>query len=187
MQHLTATAPAATQGRRHAAMTIALHWITALLVVVLWGIGQTVDFAPNGVLRTDYRSVHILLGVILAVVLITRLAWRAEKGGMLPPLDTGPMLLVARATHWTLYILLVLAVGFGLLNVWVRGDSIFTLFSVPQLAPGNRVLRHQIGDWHALAANGLLIVAGLHAAAALFHHYILRDATLRRMLPWQAR
>ena len=40
-----------------------------------------------------------------------------------------------------------------------------------------------IHGWHALAANAILIVAGLHAAAALFHHFILRDATLRRMLP----
>ena len=44
-----------------------------------------------------------------------------------------------------------------------------------------------IHGWHELAANAILIVAGLHAAAALFHHYILRDATLRRMLPWAAR
>ena len=45
-------------------------------------------------------------------------------------------------------------------------------------------LRHLVGDWHALAANAILIVAGVHGAAALFHHFVLRDATLRRMLPW---
>jgi cytochrome b561 len=44
-----------------------------------------------------------------------------------------------------------------------------------------------IGGWHALAANTVVIIAGVHAAAALFHHYILRDATLRRMLPWGLR
>jgi cytochrome b561 len=46
---------------------------------------------------------------------------------------------------------------------------------------------HLIGGWHALAANAILVVAGVHAAAALFHHYILRDPTLRRMLPWELR
>ena len=55
------------------------------------------------------------------------------------------------------------------------------------MVPGDRALVHQIGDWHALAANALLIVAGVHAAAALFHHYILHDETLRRMLPWGQR
>ena len=42
---------------------------------------------------------------------------------------------------------------------------------------------HQIEGWHALATNTVLMVAGLHTAAALFHHFILRNATLRRMLP----
>jgi cytochrome b561 len=43
---------------------------------------------------------------------------------------------------------------------------------------------HRIGGYHALAANALAILAGLHAAAALFHHYVMRDDILRRMLPW---
>ncbi|HET7882365.1 MAG TPA: cytochrome b/b6 domain-containing protein [Acetobacteraceae bacterium] len=182
-----ATQPAETQGLRHNAKTIALHWITAALVALLWCIGQTVDFAPNGPLRVDYRSVHIVLGVALGLVLIARLVWRATRNGMLPPLDHGVLLAVARITHWLLYLLLIIAIGFGIANVWVRGDSIFNLFRVPQYDPGNRALVHLIGGRHALFANAVLIVAGLHAAAALFHHYILRDATLRRMLPWAAR
>ncbi len=180
------TEPAAAQGLRHAGTTIVLHWLTALLVVALWCIGQTVDWAPRA-LRVDYRSVHIVLGVVLGLVLIARLAWRVGKGGMLPPLDTGPMLAIARVTHWALYLLLILAVALGVTNVWARGDAIFGLFRVPQLVPGDRALVHQIEEWHGLAANTVLIVAGLHAAAALFHHHILRDATLRRMLPWEER
>ena len=93
------------------------------------------------------------------------------------------LLAIARVTHWLLYALLVVAIGFGIANVWVRGDSIFNLFRIPAYDPGNRALMHLIGGRHALFANAVLIVAGVHAAAALFHHYILRDATLRRMLP----
>jgi cytochrome b561 len=138
-------------------------------------------------LKVDYRSLHILLGVILGCVLVVRLAWRATRGGMLPPLDTGLLLAIARVTHWALYALLIVAVGLGVTNAWARGDEIFGLFRIPQLIPGDRAFVHQIGGWHALAANAVLIVAGLHAAAALFHHYVLRDATLRRMLPWTER
>ncbi len=69
----------------------------------------------------------------------------------------------------------------------MQGDWIFNVVQVPQLVPGDRALVHQIGDWHALAADAVVIVAGLHSAAALFHHFVLRDATLRRMLPWGAR
>jgi cytochrome b561 len=67
----------------------------------------------------------------------------------------------------------------------VRGDAIFNLFKVPAFDPGNRALVKQVGGWHAIAANTVLIVAGVHAAAALFHHFLLRDATLKRMLPWR--
>jgi cytochrome b561 len=180
MQHTIVTQPAEMQGLRHDPATIALHWISALLVAVLWTIGQT-----NGPLRIDYRSVHIVLGAALGVVLLARLAWRLMRRETLPPIDHGLLLVIARITHWLLYALLIIAVALGIANVWVRGDVIFNMFQVPAYDPGNRALIHLIGGWHALAANAVLIVAGAHAAAALFHHYILRDATLRRMLPWE--
>jgi cytochrome b561 len=185
MRYTILTQPAVTQGLRHDPTTIALHWITAVLVVLLWVIGQTIDFAPNGPLRVDYRSIHITLGVVLGVVVLARLAWRLMRRESLPPLDHGLLLFIGRVTHWLLYALLVVTVGAGIAYLWVRGDSIFNLVSVPAYDPGNRALMHQVGGWHATAANAILIVAGVHAAAALFHHYVLRDATLRRMLPWQ--
>jgi len=187
MQHTIVTQPAETQGLRHDPATIALHWISALLVVVLWTIGQAVDVFPNGPLRIDYRSVHIVLGAALGVVLLARLAWRLMRRETLPPIDHGLLLMIARITHWLLYALLIIAVALGFANMWVRGDVIFHLFRVPAYDPGNRALVHLIGGCHALATNAVLIVAGVHAAAALFHHYILRDATLRRMLPWEMR
>jgi cytochrome b561 len=185
MRHSTLTQPVEAQGLRHDRMTIFLHWVTAALVAALWTIGQTVDVFPNGPLRVDYRSIHIMLGAILAVVILARLAWRLARRVDLPPIDHGLLLVIARVTHWTLYALLVVAVGLGVPYTWARGDSIFNVLTIPQMVPGDRALAHQIGDWHALAANALLIVAGVHAAAALFHHCILRDETLRRMLPWE--
>jgi cytochrome b561 len=187
MQYRIVMQPAKTQGLRHDSATIALHWTSAVLVVVLWTIGQTVDVFPNGPLRIDYHSVHIVLGVILGAVLLARLGWRLTRRETPPPIDHGVLLVIARVTHWLLYALLAIAVGLGIANVWVRGDVILNLFQVPTYDPDNRALRQLVGGWHALAANAVLIVAGLHAVAALFHHYILRDATLRRMLPWEPR
>jgi cytochrome b561 len=185
VQHSILTQPVETQGLRHDRATIVLHWVTAALVVALWTIGQTVDVFPNGPLRIDYRSIHIMFGAILAIVIVARLAWRLARRVELPPIDHGLLLVIARVTHWALYALLVVTVGLGIPYAWARGDSIFNVFMIPQMVPGDRALAHQIGDWHALAANALVIVAGVHAAAALFHHTILRDETLRRMLPWE--
>lgn len=187
MRDATTNGSAALSGLRHDATVIRLHWLTAVLVGLLWLIGQTIDFAPSGPLRVDYRSVHIVLGVALAVVLLVRVGWRLRHDGMLPPLDTGLLAYAAKAIHLVLYALLGLAVGLGLANTWVRGDSLFGLMSIPAFDPGNTALRRTVGGWHELAANAVLIVAGLHAAAALFHHLILRDATLNRMLPWRPR
>jgi cytochrome b561 len=170
---------------RHDPVLIALHWLTAGLVGALWIIGQTIDFAPRGTLRVDYRSLHMLLGVVLGGVLIVRLAWRGTRGGLLPPLDHGVLRVIASTTHTLLYLLLIGTVGLGVANAWVRGDSVFNLFSLPSFSPGNKLLRGTIGDYHALAANTVLILAGFHAAAALFHHFIMGDVTLRRMLPWR--
>jgi cytochrome b561 len=185
MHHSMVRQPAEAQGLRHDPTTIALHWITALLVAVLWLIGQTVDFPPNGPLRVGYRSLHITLGVALGIVLLLRLARRLTRRETLPPVDEGLLHVIASVTHWALYVLLIVTVGLGIATEWTRGDAIFNLFSIPAYDPGNRSLTRLVHGWHALAANAILIVAGLHAAAALFHHFILRDATLRRMLPWE--
>jgi cytochrome b561 len=178
-----ATQPPVTRELHYDAVTIVLHWASAGLVALLWVIGQTVDFAPSGSLRVDYRSVHIALGVALALVFITRVVWRLAQGRRLPGVGSVLMDRVAGLTHWVLYGLVLTTLTLGLANVWVRGDLIFNLFTVPAFDPGNKALRALIGDWHALAANATLILAGLHAAAGLFHHYVLRDGVLRRVLP----
>ena len=175
-------APTAS-GLRHDPVLIALHWLTAGLVAALWLIGQTIDFVPNGALRIDYRSLHMVCGVSVALVLVVRLLFRATRGGMLPPLDHGLARLAARVVHGLLYAMLAATIGLGITNAWVRGDSVFNLVQLASFAPGDKALRSAIGDYHALFANGLLILAGAHAAAALLHHFVLHDATLRRMLP----
>ncbi len=161
--------------------TIVLHWTTAILVVLLWIIGQTADWIPDGPINTDYWSVHVVVGFALAVVIAWRMIWRRSGGRELPAADAGPMRVVAKATHHGLYLLLLIVIALGVVNAFVRGYNLFDLASLPQI--GDRALRKPITHWHGLAANLLLVLAGLHAAAALFHHYFLRDSVLGRMVP----
>jgi cytochrome b561 len=79
--------------------------------------------------------------------------------------------------------MLVSTLSLGLFNLWQRGDMIVFVGRVPAFDPDNKWLSETVGDLHALSANWIMILAGLHAAAALFHHYILRDDVLRRMSP----
>ncbi len=166
---------------RYDARTILLHWTTAGLVVALWALGQTIDWFPKGTLRIGARGTHILLGVVLAAVLVARIRWRLSGGARLPSAEPAWLGRAAKLGHGLLYLLLVAAVLLGVANVWVRGDNIFNLFTVPAFDPGNKALRHQVGDLHEWAANLLGGLALLHAAAALFHHQVLKDGVLLRM------
>lgn len=167
--------------------TIALHWLTAALVIALWFLGQTIDWFPKGNPRAIARSTHIALGLGLAVVLVRRIWWRLG-GGVYLPQEGGSLLdTIASWTHKILYLLLVGTALLGIANAWIRGDTLFTVVKIPALAPGNTALRKLVEDWHSWAADILLIVAGLHATAGLLHHYVLRDGILRRMLPRRER
>ncbi len=161
--------------------TIFLHWITAGLVGILWIIGQTADWFPEGTFKTDYWSIHVVLGFALAVVIVWRIIWRSSGGRRLPAADAGVLHIAAKATHYGLYLLLLVVVVLGITNAFVRGYNLFDLVSLPQ--HGDRPLRRPITHWHGLTANIVLGLAALHTAAALFHHYVIRDSVLARMAP----
>jgi cytochrome b561 len=168
---------------RYDPITIWLHWTTVILVIVLWGIGQTADWLPRGPLRSGAWSIHVILGCVLAFVLPTRIAWRARFGRILPPSDTGVLYAVARATHFTLYALLAAVVVTGIANASYRGFNLFGAWSVPRFGSGDAAMRRSINGWHELAANLTLLAAFLHMAAAFVHQYMWRDRLLNRMIP----
>jgi cytochrome b561 len=177
-----ATAPALRYDRR----SIVLHWITAGLVGLLWMLGQTIDWFPKVEPRIAARSVHIALGISLALVLVWRIGWRLRAGATLPPI-AGWLGRIAMLMHQALYLLLIVTLALGVANAWVRGDTLFHLFTIPAFDPGNKSLRATVEDWHGLAANILLFAALFHAAAGLLHHYLSKDDVLRRMLPLRPR
>src|SRR5690348_6097192 len=110
---------------RYDPTTIWLHWITVGLVVVLWVIGLTADLAPRGPVRVNIWSVHVLLGLVTGLVLLTRVAWRAHFGRVLPPADTGILYAIAKMTHYILYVLLGVVVVLGIGDALYRGFNLF--------------------------------------------------------------
>jgi cytochrome b561 len=169
--------------------TIVLHWCTAILVALLWLVAQIIDDFPAGPLRVDARSVHMSLGLTLAVVLAVRVHWRSRGSGALSPIRAGLLDRAAAIGHWALYALAILALTLGVCNALARGDHIFNLFSLPELARGNKPMRDLVGTLHGWVANSLVFLAIGHAVVALFHHYVLGDGLLWRILPrkWFAR
>ncbi len=168
---------------RYDAATIVLHWLTAILVVVLWVSAHAIDWFGHGTPAMLIRSAHISLGVLLGLILTARFAWRLGPGRALPAAESGVVGLLGRLTHLALYALVTAAVVLGLATWLGRGGALWGVIAVPKFDLSALGDRHQIKGWHELAANAILILAGLHAAAALFHHYVWRDGVLRRMLP----
>jgi cytochrome b561 len=163
--------------------TIILHWLTAIMVGLLWLLGQSIGYLPRGAFRIDARSVHITLGLLLGVLVLARLYWRKRGSGALRPEPSGLLDHLAEIGHIVLYALLVLVVALGIANVSVRPNNLFGLVELPALWPSDRGVRQFISAAHAYAANTLAIVALLHALMALLHHHVLRDDVLTRMLP----
>ncbi len=168
---------------RYDGRTMFFHWATAVLVVTQFVGAWTIDYFPRGPLRVDARSLHITFGTILAILLVARIVWRATGGRRLAPADGGALHLVAKGTHWGLYLLLLSMVSVGLFLAWTRGDSLYNLFSIPAFDPANKALSDQVQELHGTIGWVILGLAGLHASAALVHRFFWHDATLARMLP----
>jgi cytochrome b561 len=133
-------APDASYDRR----TIQLHWVTAALVGLLWALAQAIDYFPKGAPRIAVRSVHIVLGVVLGVILLTRIVWRSRPARRLPRANDGVLGHAAMIVHWALYAGLAAVILLGISNAWTRGDSIFSLFRIPKLCADNPQLKPTI-------------------------------------------
>lgn len=171
---------------RYDRVTMTLHWLTAATVIVLFGTSLLWNYLPRTVhWRGQLESLHISFGIILAAIFIGRALWRAFGGRHLVAADAGLAGLASKIVHWALYLLLAVQIALGFALRWLQGEefSFFGLFSVPSLLASNRSLAHTFEDLHNLTAWTLIVVAGGHAAAALWHHYIVKDGVLRRMLP----
>lgn len=186
MTSLTLPSSAKSAVVRHDPMTIALHWVTAFLVLEQFASAHLWDLLEKGTsLRIDLLLTHFAGGILLAVAVVVRIVWRLLKRDELPPAATGLQRRAATVVHMLLYCLLLAQVVLGFLFSWSTGRPLpfFNLFSIPVVVTIDPSLRHTLAELHNDGAWAIIAVVGLHAAAALMHHYVLRDGVLLRMLP----
>lgn len=162
------------------------HWLIVVLIVVMAWLGLTMTDLPNSPYKIRLYTLHKSIGLSLLALVILRLLWRAYTGAPRPlPGIPAWQERVASLTHFALYVLL-LAIP---LSGWIFNSAAgfplqwFGVVNLPALAGRSTALRELSGTWHELLFWALIVLALVHAAAAVYHHLFQHDATLARMLP----
>ena len=179
---------AGDDGSRYDGVAIALHWATALLVVCNFALAETWDWFAKPA-KQLMEATHMSFGVLLAIVVVARIAWRFVPGHAMSPLEAGWMRVASKGTHYLLYALLVTEAALGFAFRWGAGRpmSFFGLGIPPLIGEMGRPMRQLLREFHHWIGWTIIVLALVHALAALYHHYVLKDRLLARMLPGEAR
>jgi len=172
---------------RYSSGLIALHWLTLWLLVAVYALIELRGIYPHG--SSGYAAMktwHFMLGLVVLALLPIRLALRAV-GGAAPSIHPPMPMWQARLAglmHLALYAFLLAMPVLGWFALSAQGKPIpFFGLTLPALVGADKALGHQLEEIHETIGNIGYYLIGLHAAAALLHHYWTRDNTLRRMLP----
>lgn len=182
----TAQAAAPTlQSDRYSGIAIALHWITAVLVLFMIAAGITMLRLPQGETQNLLFNLHRSVGVLLFPIVLIRLIYRWNNPPPPLPDDLPPQQkLAAHLNHYALYGLLLLnpLLGWWATSAFGAAVNVFWLFELPPLVAENKPLSEILLPTHATVGILITLLVVMHIGAALFHHFIRRDRILLRML-----
>lgn len=170
---------------RYSRVAVALHWLTAALIVAGFTLGLSMVDLPFGRQKLQWYAWHKWAGITVFLLTCIRLGWRLAHAVPAPPPSPRWQLAAATTTHWGLYALLVVIPLSGWVYSSATGVQVvyLGLFPLPDLVPKDKALASSLRTVHQTLNFTLLALVCLHAAAALKHHFVDRDQVLRRMLP----
>ena len=164
---------------RYDPLSQALHWATAALVLASFALALWPGLVKGS------AALHKSFGLALLFVVPLRLGWRLTAGwGGARPGSKGGGTLAAKAVHGMLYAMLLAVPLLGWLHLNSKGIGV-SMFGLhlPMLADADRELASVLFRAKRWLSYGMLGAVGLHAAAALAHHHLLRDGVLASMMP----
>jgi cytochrome b561 len=190
---LQATEPLSVQGEsvaRHPAITRALHWGTAVAIVIAVAAMFLRDAVEDKHVRQLLLEVHRQLGMLVLIAAALRIVARLRIGlADHAPGMAAALRRIAGAAHVLLYGLLIALplVGWALCSAHGITVALLGAVQLPKLLSPDSELADTLSDYHVWLAWGLLVLVGMHVAAAIWHHFVRRDAVLRAMLPSRSR
>ena len=163
-----------------------LHWIAAILIVVLVVHGWWMTEFPPREARLAQYAWHASVGYLLLALMLARVFWRLANA--VPGLPGTPAWERAAAVtgHWALYVLIFAAsfTGWALSGTLRQPlDSVFGVARIPPIVgAGGRGLHESLERWHSILAWTLAVLVVVHVVAAIWHWAVRRDGVMQRML-----
>jgi cytochrome b561 len=169
---------------RYRSGAIAFHWAMFVIVVVVGVLGLLHDSWPKQT-QAFWINIHALIGILLFLLLIARFGYRLRHSPPTLPADVGAFSRrFSSPVHLALYGLMFIIPIFGVVTFIYHGRVFhFSLFDLDFGIKKNPAIFGPSEDIHGYLAYALFTLAGLHAIAALWHHFIRRDGVLRRIWP----
>lgn len=170
--------------QRYDTISQILHWLMVILLAVMAGIGYGREFLP-GEWRGIALDLHKSIGMVFLLLVGVRIIWALIRRGILHATESRFEFMAAKGVHIALYgLMIALPVsGWLMVSAFGRPVSLFGIVDIPALLVKNRPFAIMLKEWHETLAIIILATAGLHATAALFHHFIRKDDVLKRMIP----
>ena len=171
------------------------HWWTVALLAIQVPVGLYMAYRGNvlaiwdGLTNALYSS-HKTLGLVILALVIARLIYRLVRGA---PADEPTIAwwqkAASHATHWSLYLLLILVPLAGWLGISLYGArEVFGIATIPALAAQNPEAATRALNLHKYLAYLTVALIAMHVGAAVVLHYLIRgDGVLARMIPWAGR
>ncbi len=162
-----------------------LHWVVGLLVIGAWCVGYyAMDMLPDTATnKGTLIGLHKSVGMLILILLVLRLCWRLYDG--VPKISTNNKVIstAALTVHYFLYVALFVQTlsGWAMSSAAGYPPNLFGWFTFPSLVAKNQSLSSTFFAMHNTTAWLLVVLLGLHVGGALFHHFILKDNTLRKM------
>ncbi len=165
---------------RYGRVAVCIHWVSAILIIILFGSGLRADGAENAITKISVLRVHVALGVTILLLTLLRIGWwwRVDTKPAAPPMP-GIQHRLSHAVHVLFYIVILgmAASGVGMLVLSGAGSIIYggAADNLPNFWDYAPRTPHAIG---AKIMFGLFV---LHAGAALYHQFFIKDGLLKRM------
>ena len=163
---------------------VAFHWLMLGLIAAVYAFMEFKSITPKGSPGRETMAFwHYSLGLLVFTLVWLRLAVRLlGEGPVITPALSRWQAILSRVVQWALYALMATLPLLGWLTLSARGAAV-PLFGLelPALIAKNPDLAKQLKEVHETLATVGYFLIGLHAVAALYHHYLRRDNTLRLM------